>query len=246
MATNQRTAKKTTPAQRDAAKKTTPARRAPAKKPATRRPAAKKTAAAPLPQRDKPFMTDIQAHATIASRLAGITTERIRDWHDHRNGTATRPLHDGSHLHYVLATRTLTWQAICPMGATHTYTLDRPSTAMAARLHTDRCTETHAQFNHLPRLTDTEWAELGIQVTTTTSIKTTTTPSWARPLPDEPDTVSTTVLELPATPRVLADRLSQTPRTTAADTQPMSAHDIAASLAARAAHNETAKEHPQP
>ncbi|MFG2970863.1 hypothetical protein ACGFZS_47105 [Streptomyces sp. NPDC048288] len=231
MATNQRTAKKTTPAQRDAAKKA-PARKTPAKKPTTRRPA-KKIAAAPLPQRDKPFMTDIQAFATVASRLAGITTPLIRDWNDHRNGTATRPLHDGSHLHYVLATRTLTWHAICPMGATHTYTLDRPSTATAARLHTDRCTETHATFTHIPRLTPEEWAELGIQ----------TGPTWARPDLAGGDPITETIpVPIPVRPRALGDHLTRA-RSATAETQPMTLTDIAAGLTARA---EQAKEHPQP
>ena len=234
MATS-RTAKKTTPSPRGTANQKAPAaRKAPAKKQTTRRPAKKSTA--PLPKRQKPFLTDIQAHATIASRLAGITTERIRDWRDHRDGTATRPLADGSHLHYELKTRTLTWQAICPMGATHVYVLDRPSTAAAARLHTDRCTETHATFTHIPRLTRQEWTALGID----------TSPSWARPdLPGEDPITETIPVPLPVRARALGDELAHA-RSATADTQPMSRDDIDAGLAQRAADNEDPKEHPQP
>ncbi|MGW2740547.1 hypothetical protein ACWC4D_40940 [Streptomyces sp. NPDC001288] len=234
-----RTAKKTTPAQRDAAKKTAktaPARKAPAKRTTTRKPPAKKTAA-PLPRRERLFMTDIQAYATLASRIAGIPTHRIRDWRDHRNGTATRPLTDGSHLHYTLETRTLTWQAICPMGATHIYTLDRPSTAASARLHADRCTETHATLTHIPRLTPDEWAALGIQ----------TGPTWARPdLPGEDPITDTIPVPLPDRhPRALGDTLTHATSATA-ETQPLSTKDIADVLAARTADTEQPKEHPEP
>ncbi|RSN38792.1 hypothetical protein DMH12_37370, partial [Streptomyces sp. WAC 04229] len=86
-----------------------------------------------LERRPRDFMTDTQGFAVLAARLAGITTPHIQAWRDHRDGTATRPLHDGSTLHYTLATRTLRWQAICPMGAIHEYVLTSPSTAAAAR-----------------------------------------------------------------------------------------------------------------
>jgi hypothetical protein len=222
-------------AKKPAARKTAPAKKAPARKTTTRKPA-KKTAAPPLTRREKPFMTDIQAFATVASRLAGITTPRIRDWRDHRNGTATRPLRDGSHLHYELKTRTLTWQAICPTGATHIYVLDRPSTAAAARLHADRCTETHATLTHIPRLTRDEWTELGIH----------TGPAWARPdLLGEAITETIPVPLPDREPRALGDTLAHA-TSAAAETQPMSTQDIAAGLAQRAADTETAKEHPQP
>ncbi|MFF8910572.1 hypothetical protein [Streptomyces olivaceoviridis] len=230
-----RTAKKTTPTQRDTAKKT-PARRSPAKKTPTRRPAAKTTVPA-LPKRPRDFMTDGQGFAIVAARMVGITTHRIRDWRDHHNGTITRPLRDGSLLHYDVPTRTLTWQATCPMGATHVYRLHTPSAAAAARIHADRCTETHATFTHIPRLTEDELTELGIH----------TGPTLAKQLPGEPPTESIPV-PIPARPRVLADQLTRA-RSANADTQPLSRADIDADIDAgltARADQETPKEHPEP
>ena len=96
-----------------------------------------------LPTRARGWMTDTQGPATLAARLVGIPTRRIRDWRDHRDQTATRALVDGSLLHYTLATRTLAWHALCPQGAIHAYTLTSPSTAAAARVHADRCKTAH-------------------------------------------------------------------------------------------------------
>lgn len=235
-----------TRAAKTTAKKTaTPAKRATA--PRARKTAAKKTApprlslvkapSSQLTRRPRPFMTDVQGYATLAARLVGINTPSIRDWRDHRNQTATRPLRDGSLLHYNLDTRTLTWQAICPMGATHIYRLTSPSTAAAARVHADRCTEAHATFTHIPRLTPDEWAALGIH----------TGPTWARKdAIGEEQTVSIPV-PLPDTtqqpepePRALADQLAHSGLGNA-DTQPISTDAIAAHIA-----DQTPKEHPQP
>ncbi|MFG2359443.1 hypothetical protein [Streptomyces sp. NPDC048521] len=194
------------------AKKTTPARKNPAKKTPTRRPAAKKTTP-PLPKRPRDFMTDGQGYAIVSARMVGITTPHIRDWRDHRDGQITRPLTDDngarSLLHYDLPTRTLTWQATCPMGATHIYRLDTPSTAAAARVHADRCTETHASLTHIPRLTRDELTELGIH----------TGPTLAKQLPGEPTTESIPV-PIPTRPRALGDALTRA-HTAAADTQPI-------------------------
>ncbi|MYW46342.1 hypothetical protein GT346_24245 [Streptomyces sp. SID161] len=174
-------------------------------------------------------MTDGQGYATVAARLAGITTPHIRDWRDHGNGQITRPLTDGSGmrslLHYDQATRTLTWHTHCPMGATHIYRLDTPSTAAAARVHADRCTETHATLTHIPRLTDNELTELGLH----------TGPTLAKQPPGEPTTESIPV-PIPARPRVLADQLTRA-HTGTAETQP---------IPVITADAEAAKEHPQP
>ncbi|HEY3479742.1 MAG TPA: hypothetical protein VGL02_12670, partial [Streptomyces sp.] len=159
MTARTRTAKKTAEAAPAPAKKAAAARKTTAT--ASRRPASKRTPRKPapgtpklslvkprreLPVRDLPFMTDTQGYATLAARMVGILTIRIRDWRDHRNGTCTRQLRDGSTLHYNLETRTLTWQAVCRMGAVHQYKLDSPSMACAARLHADGCREMHADL----------------------------------------------------------------------------------------------------
>lgn len=225
----------TAPAKKTAAKKTTSGSRAPRKTAA--KTAAKKTSpprlslvkdpSAQIPVRRSPFMTDVQGYATLAARLAGITTPSIRDWRDHRNQTATRPLHDGSTLHYNLTERALTWQASCPMGAVHIYTLTSPSTAAAARVHADRCTETHADFTHIPRLTPDELEALGLLQT----------PTWARPDIIGDDFTATKVVPVPVKDRALGDELTHA--TSATDeTQPMNTRAIAAHIA------ETAKEHP--
>ncbi|MFF9287576.1 hypothetical protein [Streptomyces griseosporeus] len=218
-------AKKTT------TKRTTPARKTTPRKPAPRLSLVKQPPA--LPARGRPWMTDTQGFAVLASRIAGINTPRIRDWRDHRDGTATRPLRDGSHLHYNTHTRTLTWQAVCPMGAIHEYVLDSPSTAAAARVHADRCNLPHTDLTRIPALTADELADLGLLHT----------PTWARnDLLGEPDTESIPV-PLPApTPRALGDQLTRS-TVSAADTQPLNRDDIDAGLAAR---NEQPKEHPQP
>ena len=229
-----RTAKKSTPAQRDTAKKTTPARKTPAKKTPARRPAAKTTAPAALPKRPRDFMTDGQGYAIVAARMVGITTDHIRDWRDHHNGEITRSLGDGSLLHYDLPTRTLTWHATCPMGATHIYRLDTPSTATAARVHVERCTETHATFDHIPRLSQDELTALGLH----------SGPTWARQLPGEDPITETIPVPVPARPRALGDALTRA-KTSAAETQPLSRADIDAGLTARADY-ETPKDHPQP
>lgn len=245
--TSTRAAKKTTtqptPAKKTAARKTTTG----ASRPTRKRPALKTAAGAPklslvkprkpLPVRDNDWMTDIQGYATCAALIVGIRTENIRDWRDHRDGTATRRLRDGSHLHYNLASRTLTWQAVCRMGATHQYELASPSMACAARLHAGGCTTLHADLTKVPALTADELEALGLLQT----------PTWAQKVPgDEPITETIPVpLTAPAPePRALGDELTHS-TAGVADTQPLSRDEIAEGLAARA-DTETPKEHPQP
>ncbi len=229
--TKKTTAKRTTPRQ---ARKTTPAKTAPSTprlslvKPADLRPG--------LPTRHRaPFMTDTQGFAVLAARIAGIPTWRINDWRDHHDGTATRPLHDGTLLHYQHDTRTLTWHAPCPTGAVHQYRLDSPSAAIAARVHRERCTRKHADLTHIPALTEQELTALGIH----------TGPTLARP--DLLDGTPTETIAVPLPdrhPRALGDQLTRTASDTAA-TQPLSRDEIAAGLAQRA-DQDTPKEHPQP
>ncbi len=239
--------RKTTPAKKTtaaAAKKTTAAR-----KPATTRPrktTTKKAAGTPrlslvkpptsLPRRPRDFMTDVQGFATLAARIAGITTDYITDWRDHSDGTATRPLTDGSTLHYTLETRTLRWQAICPMGAVHEYELTNPSTAVAARVHTDRCTTPHADLSTIQPLSRRELHDLGLH----------TGPTWARP-----DIAGDAITESIPVPldtrraRALADELAHS-NTGTADTQPLSTDQIREHIARQLADDDIAKEHPQP
>lgn len=227
------------PAKKTTAKRTTGAR------PASKRTTARKTATAarplslvkprkPLPTRDRPFMTDAQGSATLAALLVGITTVHIRDWRDHRNDTATRRLRDGSTLHYNLTTRTLTWQAVCRMGAVHQYELTSRSIACAARLHADRCDQLHTDLTTIPRLTADELASLGLL----------DTPTWARNDLIGDQITETIPVPLPdRAPRALADTLTSS--TSATDeTHPMSLGEIADGLAARTAAD-TAKGHPQ-
>ena len=231
---------------RKTAAKTTAAGRAPAK---PRAPRTRKATgpvlslvepSKPAEGREKPFMTDAQGFATLAARMVGITTVNIRDWRDHRNGTATRPLRDGSTLHYNLKTRTLTWQAVCRMGAIHQYVLDSHSMACAARLHADACTELHADLSKVPALTTDELEALGLLQT----------PTWARPDLIGDAITETIPVPLPQPepkPRALADTLAHSDNATD-ETHPMNLNDIAEGLAARAATADTepAKEHPQP
>jgi hypothetical protein len=253
--TRTRTAAKTadttpsTPAKKTAAarKTTTSASRPAARKRTTRKPAntnrPKLSLVKPrpeLPTRGKPFMTDTQGYATLAALMVGITTVHIRDWRDHRNNTCTRKLRDGSTLHYNLDTRTLTWQAVCRMGAVHQYQLATRSGACAARLHVNACTELHADLSTIPALTADELADLGLLHT----------PTWAQKVPGDDPITETIPVPIPTTvpePRVLADTLAHSDTGTA-ETQPMSKDAIAEGLAARAAaaDTETAKEHPQP
>jgi hypothetical protein len=235
-----RTAKATSPAPATPAKKTA-AKRAPAKK-AARVPRKRNTEKPPTqpslslvkatpPRTDddgrrRDFVTDAQIYAVHAARLAGLPIHRIRDWCDHGDGTATRPLKDGT-LHYTHATRTLTWQATCLMGAIHTYRLDSPSTAAAARVQAATCQQLHADLTTIPKLTPNELEGLGLLQT----------PTWARP-----DLLGDAITETIPVPDEPVTRATAS----AADTQPISRADIAAGLAARTADIETAKEHPQP
>ncbi|MEW2402209.1 hypothetical protein [Streptomyces sp. NPDC046862] len=224
------------------AKKTTakkPAKKATAAKPPAKRTPRKTTALAlvkpakaPLPTRTRPFMTDIQGYATLAARIAGITTPRIRDWADGHDGTAARLLPDHSLLTYTQNTHTLTWQALCPMGAIHTYTLTSPSTAAAARVHATRCRTPHCDLSTVPPLTADELAALGIHTAAT-----------APALPGDAPTESIPVALPNREPRALGDALTRA-KTAMADTQPLPAQDIADGLAARA--TDTPKEHPEP
>jgi hypothetical protein len=223
--------------------KKTPTKRATPTKPRTRAP--RKTpptlslvkTRTPLPARNKPFMTDIQGYATLAARIVGIHTPHIRDWNDHGDHTATRPLQDGT-LHYNQKTRTLTWQATCRMGAVHTYLLDSPSTAAAARIQAATCQQIHADLSTVQRLTTDELEALGLLQT----------PTWARNDLLGDDITETIPVPLPdRKPRALADQLAHSGSSTD-DTHPLSLGDIAEGLAARAqdADTETPKEHPQP
>ncbi|MFF7190562.1 hypothetical protein ACFZAR_36330 [Streptomyces sp. NPDC008222] len=229
MATSTRTgASNQTPA-----KTTTTA--APARKPAAKRTPAKKTTAKPalsllkpdpgLPQRNRPWMTDTQGYATLAARIAGITTPHIRDWHDHRDGTATRRLPDGAFLQYTLATRTLTWQGRCPMGSVHEYEIGSPSATSAARVHTATCTTLHHDLSTVEPLTADELAEWGILHAPTADIR----------IPGDLET-TTKVVPLPVRPRALGDQLTHAYSATD-DTQP---------IPTLPAHAEQPKEHPQP
>lgn len=237
------TPRKTTttgPARKTAAKKTTtnttraPRKTTPKKTAAPRLSLVKPRPA--LPTRNKPYMTDIQGHATLAARIAGIYTPNITAWTDHGDGTATRALTDGT-LHYTQNTRTLTWQATCRMGAVHTYRLDSPSTAAAARTLAATCEQLHADLTTIRPLTRDELAALGLH----------TGPTWARPDLLGDDITETIPIPLPAQrDRALGDQLAHS-RTGVADTQPLSADDIAAHIAEQlAADNETIKEHPEP
>lgn len=247
MTSRARTAKKadTTPAPAPAKKTTAKRSSAPAARP-TRRRTTRTTAATnrpplslvkprkDLPTRDRDFMTDTQGYATLAALIVGITTVNIRNWRDHRDGTATRPLRDGSTLHYNLPTRTLTWQAVCRMGAIHQYALTSRSVACAARLHADACDQLHADLTQIPRLTADELAALGLL----------NTPTWARPDNLSGDITETIPVPLPErAARALADTLTRSSSATD-ETHPMNLTDIADGLAARAA-DDTAKEHPQ-
>lgn len=251
MTARTRTAKKTAeaapapaPAKKTAAKRTTAA----AARPPRKRTARKATTGAPklslvkprreLPTREKPFMTDPQGFATCAALMVGITTPSIRDWRDHRDGTCTRRLRDGSTLHYDLNTRTLTWQAVCPMGAIHQYQLASRSLACAARLHADGCNQPHADLSTVPALTADELEALGLLQT----------PTWDR-VADKTDPIGDAPTETIPVPlpdqreRALADTLAHASGATD-DTQPMSKDAIAEGLAQRAADTETVKEHP--
>lgn len=251
MTARTRTAKTTeapapTPAKKaTAARKTTAAAARPPRKRTTTR---KATAGAPklslvkprpeLPTRETPFMTDPQGYATLAALMVGITTVRIRDWRDHRNDTCTRRLRDGSTLHYNLKTRTLTWQAVCRMGAIHQYELTSRGMACAARLHADGCTELHADLSTIPRLTADELEALGLLQT----------PTWAQKVPGDDPITETIPVPLPdREARALADTLTHSTNATD-ETHPMSLDDIAEGLAARtaAADAEEPKEHPEP
>ncbi|NUQ95822.1 MAG: hypothetical protein HOY79_04435 [Streptomyces sp.] len=255
--TSTRAAKKTTAAAPAPAKKTAAKRTAPAKPRTPRKRTPRKAApgaptlslvkAAPqLPARERPFMTDVQGFATCAALMVGIPTVNIRDWRDHRNGTCTRQLRDGSHLHYNLTTRTLTWQAVCRMGATHEYPLVSRSGACAARLHADACNQLHADLTTIKPLTADELEALGLHAG----------PTWAQKnLPGDPDVTETLTVPIPEvkqTHRTLADQLTRSGKGIA-DTHPMSLDEIHDGLIRRAAEalglDETVilpKEHPQP
>ncbi|WP_234316216.1 hypothetical protein, partial [Streptomyces alboviridis] len=94
-------------------------------------------------RRTRPWMTDLQGYATHAALIAGITTPTIQAWHDHHDGTTTRTLDNGTHLHYTQTTRTLRWQTPCPMGAVHEYTLRNPADTDAAQADAESCTRLH-------------------------------------------------------------------------------------------------------
>ncbi|MET7436128.1 hypothetical protein ABZT16_45850 [Streptomyces flaveolus] len=239
-------AKKATPAKPAPAKRTNsrPARTTRTKAPAPTRPVSlvkltKKPRRRPLLQgagRRSLFLSDAQIYATHTARRAGLPIHQIRSWRDHRDNTATKPLADGSTLHYDHTTRTLTWQAICPMGAIHEYRITTPSTATAARVHADRCQQPHADLNKIKPLTREERQDLGILPT----------PGWARPdVLGEPATESVPVPLPDRHPRALADHLTHSHSSTA-ETQPLSQAEIAAGIAVRTPQVDTAKEHPQP
>lgn len=183
----------------------------------------------PLTTRERPFMTDVQGYATLAARIAGILTPRITAWTDHGDGTATRPLKDGT-LHYTQDTRTLTWQGTCLMGSVHTYILDSPSTAAAARVQAATCQELHADLTKVKPLTPDELEALGLLQT----------PTWARN-----DLLGDDITETIPVPAEPLNRATAS----AADTQPMSRDAIAAGLAGRAAaqpaDTDQTREHPQ-
>ena len=223
------------------AKKTTAAKKTAARTP--RKTTAKKTTTArlslvkprpDLPTRNKPYMTDVQGYATLAARIAGIYTPRITAWTDHGDGTATRPLKDGT-LHYTQDTRALTWQATCRMGAIHTYVLDSPSTAAAARVQAATCQQVHADLTKVRPLTADELAELGLL----------NTPTWARPDLLGDDITATIPIPLPdQRDRALGDELTHS-ASGIADTQPLSTEDISAHIAEQlAADTETTRKHP--
>lgn len=234
MTSRPRTAKKTAeaPAKKTTAKRTTAAATRPARKRAPR----KNTAGAPklslvktrdeLPVRDKPFMSDAQGLATLAARMVGILTPRITAWTDHPDGTTTRPLQDGT-LHYTQATRTLTWQATCRMGAVHTYLLDSPATAAAARVQAATCTQPHADLSTVQPLTRDELEALGLH----------TGPTWARPDLLGDDISATIRIPLPTQrERALGDELTRS-GAGVDETQPIPTLNP---------DTEMPKEHPQP
>ncbi|WP_329474192.1 hypothetical protein OIE75_41130 (plasmid) [Streptomyces sp. NBC_01723] len=175
------------------------------------------------PTRALDFIADSQIYAVHAARQAGLPTHRIRDWTDHRDGTATRRLNDGT-LHYNHTTRTLTWQATCRMGAVHTYAIPTPAASIAARVFAARCTTPHHDLTTIPPLTPDELADLGIH----------TGPTWARP--DAIGDAITQSIPVPTGPITRATA-------SATDTQPINTREIADGIAARADQDQP-KEHP--
>ena len=125
----------------------------------------------------------------------------------------------------------------CPHGATHTHTIHSALDLRSARLITQDCDRRHAEPTEHDGV-ELDWDKaIGPRQPAQRAV-------FPVPVPGE-NTVSKTVLALPATRRVLADQLTRTPRTTAADTQPIPRADIEAGLTARADHDH-AKEHPEP
>ncbi|PSK57023.1 hypothetical protein B0E38_02554 [Streptomyces sp. 111WW2] len=133
-------ARKTSPAKKTATKKAPRPRKQTQPRPALASPFDLRGG---LPTRTTTWMTDLQGYATLAALIAGITTPTIQAWHDHHDGTTTRTLNDGSHLHYTLTTRTLRWQTLCPMGAVHEYVLRNPADTDAAHPDAESCTRLH-------------------------------------------------------------------------------------------------------
>jgi hypothetical protein len=174
-------------------------------------------------------MTDAQGFAVLAARIAGIDTNRIRDWTDHHDGTVTRALVDGT-LHYNANTRTLRWQATCRMGAVHTYLIDTPGLAAAARMRAATCTQLHADLTGIEPLTTDEMAELGVL-----NVQSRTAPRWAKT--SEPEFTESKVVQVVVRSRVLGDQLTHAHSATD-DTQPIAALP--------AADQDQPKEHPQP
>jgi hypothetical protein len=112
------------------------------------------------------------------------------------------------------------------MGALHTYVLDSPSTAAAARVQAATCEELHADLSTVPPLTADELEAEGLLQT----------PTWARP--DDLAGEITATIPVPADPVIRATA-------SAADTQPMSTQAIADHIAKQLADQQP-KEHPQP
>lgn len=225
-------------ARKTASRKTPPAARA--KKTAT----AEQPALPPAkPRRHTPsseFLTEAQIHGHYTARLVGINTLHIRGWRAHADGTASHPLTDGT-LHYDHGTRTLTWQAICRMGAWHAYPIVSRSTATQARIDAAQCEAPHHDFSGVKPLTETEWAALGIR----------RTPTWAKDLTGTTETLTITVPAPAAAPqpepapRALGDQFTRSHADTT-DTQPMNTREIADHIARADNDLDTAKEHPQP
>ncbi|MFJ3699574.1 hypothetical protein ACIPW9_36535 [Streptomyces sp. NPDC090052] len=101
------------------------------------------TTPAPLPTRDREFITETAIRAYYVAQLRGLPVRQIRDWTPTASGATTSRGQYGTLTHTPSAPHPFQAGIPCATGTTHTYPIRHGADLRAAEQHAAACTSRH-------------------------------------------------------------------------------------------------------